>query len=291
VVDDLSTGSRANIEPLQQNRGFRFVADSCSNPGIMAELIANCDGVFHLAGVVGVRRVLESPLRTLITNVSSTETVLAVASEHGKPVLVTSTSEVYGKAGAMPLREDADLNIGSPDNDRWSYACSKAANEFLAMAYWKEKRLPVVIVRLFNTVGPRQTGRYGMVIPTFVRQGLDGTDITVFGDGHQSRFFVHVADVVGAMMTLLKSATHVGQVYNIGSDRQISILALAERIRDLTGKRSRVVLLPYEQAYGTGFQEPMQRVPDLSKLNGAIGWMPRRDLQQILTDVVNHLRG
>jgi UDP-glucose 4-epimerase len=254
----------------------------------MDQLVASCDGIFHLASIVGVRRVLASPLRTLGNNIASTENVLALASEYRKPVLIASSSEVYGRAQSAPLREDADLNIGSPEKDRWAYACSKATCEFLARAHFRERQLPVVIVRLFNTVGPRQTDRYGMVIPTFVRQGLAGSDITVFGDGQQTRCFVHVRDVVRAMTGLLPACAHLGQIYNLGSNQPISSLDLAHRVRDLTGACSKVIRIPYQEAFGPDFEEPLQRVPDVTKLGEAIGWTPSSDLDRILQDVVTY---
>jgi len=228
VIDDLSTGSLANLAGLERHPRFRRVIDSCANIAVMTELVAACDTIFHLAAAVGVRLIVESPVRTIETTMRATQVVLALASEQRRPVLVASSSEVYGKSERLPFREDGDLVIGPTDKARWSYGCSKALTEFLALAYVKEQRLPAVIARLFNTVGPRQTGRYGMVIPTLVRQGMAGDDITIFGDGRQSRCFTHVADVVGALIGLVESGGHFGQVFNVGSTSEIAIVDLAK---------------------------------------------------------------
>jgi len=286
AVDDLSTGVLGNVETLSGDPRFRFVRGDCANRLLMEEWVADCDAIIHLAAAVGVKRVIESPLRTIETNVHGTETVLALASARGRPVLLTSSSEVYGKSSAVPFREDADLVLGPPTQARWSYACSKALDEFLALAYWREKGLPAIVVRLFNTVGPRQTGRYGMALPSFVAQGLAGEDITVYGDGSQSRCFTHVADVVDALLLLLASERHFGEVYNVGSAEEVTIRELATAVRSATGERSRVVFVPYEAAYAPGFEEVPRRVPDLGKIAAATGWRATRRLPQILSDVI-----
>jgi UDP-glucose 4-epimerase len=290
ILDDLSTGSIQNIEHLKTCPGFRYTVDSVGNEPLLAELIDNCDVVFHLAAAVGVKLIVEAPVHTIETNVHGTEVVLKHANKKKKLVVVASTSEVYGKSTAVPFREDADLVLGPTPKHRWAYACSKAIDEFLALAYWKEKKLPIIITRFFNTVGPRQTGRYGMVIPTFVRQGLSGQTITVHGDGSQSRSFCHVADVVGAVIGLVNEPRAVGEVFNVGNDQEISIMSLAERVRDRTGQRSPIVAIPYDQAYESGFEDMPRRVPDLSKIHGLIGYAPRRDLDGILTDVIDYFQ-
>jgi UDP-glucose 4-epimerase len=290
ILDDLSTGSIQNIEHLKTCPGFRYTVDSVANEPLLAELIDNCDVVFHLAAAVGVKLIVEAPVHTIETNVHGTEVVLKHANKKKKLVVVASTSEVYGKSTAVPFREDADLVLGPTPKHRWAYACSKAIDEFLALAYWKEKKLPIIITRFFNTVGPRQTGRYGMVIPTFVRQGLSGQTITVHGDGSQSRSFCHVADVVGAVIGLVNEPRAVGEVFNVGNDQEISIMSLAERVRDRTGQRSPIVAIPYDQAYESGFEDMPRRVPDLSKIHGLIGYAPRRDLDGILTDVIDYFQ-
>jgi len=288
VLDDLSTGSIENIEHLKPNERFSYSIDSVFEP-ITAELIDRADTVFHLAAAVGVRLIVESPVNTIETNVHGTERVLALASKKKKKVVLASTSEVYGKSEAVPFREDHDLVMGPTYKGRWSYACSKAIDEFLALAYYKEKGLPVVIVRLFNTVGPRQTGRYGMVIPNFVRQALKGEPITVFGDGTQSRCFTYVGDVVGALARLAGNDAAVGRVFNVGNDRhEISILDLARKIKEKTGSKSPIELVPYDEAYEEGFEDMPRRVPDLSRIREAIGYTPKVDLDEILDLVIAH---
>ena len=290
VIDDLSTGSIENIRHLKEREGFGYTIDSCHQHGVVAELVDAADVVYHLAAAVGVELIVESPVRTIETNVHLTEVVLAQAAKKKRPVFVASSSEVYGKSEDLPFREDGDLVMGSTDRGRWSYACSKAIDEFLAIAYWKERRLPTVIGRFFNTVGPRQTGRYGMVIPTFVRQALAGEPITVYGDGTQSRCFCHVADVVRATVELMEREDAYGRVFNIGSSEEISILALAELVRDATGSDSEIVTVPYDEAYEQGFEDMQRRVPDTSRIHELIGWSPERSLADILGDVVEHQR-
>ncbi len=290
ILDDLSTGSIDNIHHIKGHPKFTYHLDSVSNSYLSAELVDRCDLIYHLAAAVGVRLIVESPVRTIETNIRSTEIVLGLAAKKRKRVLIASTSEVYGKREKVPFREDDDLVMGPTNKGRWSYACSKAIDEFLAIAYWKEKHVPTVIARLFNTVGPRQTGRYGMVIPNLVRQALVGEELTVFGDGAQTRCFTHVSDAVGALMGIASHPEAVGQVYNIGSTREISILELAERIKHLTGSSSRIVLVPYDQAYEEGFEDMMRRVPDLFKINALIGYEPKIGLDDILESVIEDQR-
>lgn len=286
VIDDLSTGSVENLEKCRDQRGFHLHLDTVMNSRLMAELVDLSDRIYHLAAAVGVRLIVESPVRTIETNIRGTEEVLRHAARKRKRILIASTSEVYGKTDRVPFREADDLVLGATAKGRWSYACSKAIDEFLAIAYWKEKRVPTVIVRLFNTVGPRQTGQYGMVIPNLIDQGLDGRPITVFGDGSQSRCFTHVADVVQAMMQLIEHPDACGEVYNLGSTEEVTILELARRIQDLTGGRSQIVTIPYDVAYEEGFEDMQRRVPDISRIHGLIGYTPRHTLDQILADVM-----
>ena len=253
---------------------------------MLAELVDAADMVFHLAAAVGVRLIVESPVRTIETNVRGTEAVLEVANRAKKKVLLASTSEVYGLSEQVPFREDGNLVIGATTKGRWSYACSKAIDEFLALAYWREKKLPTIVARLFNTVGPRQTGQYGMVIPTLVRQALAGKPVTVFGDGTQTRCFGWVGDIVGALLSLAEHEDAVGQVFNIGSNEEVSILHLAQRIVELTGSQSEVVLVPYGEAYEAGFEDMPRRVPDISKIAALIGYRPSRTLDDILGEVI-----
>jgi len=286
IIDDLSTGSMENIEHIKHHPGFRYVLDTVTNQQLVAELVDLCDATYHLAAAVGVKLIVESPVRTIETNIRGTEIVLAHAAKKRKRVLITSTSEVYGKREIIPFREDDDLVMGATNKGRWSYACSKAIDEFLAIAYWKEKKVPTVIARLFNTVGPRQTGQYGMVVPNFVRQALDGKEITVYGDGAQSRCFTHVSDVVGALMKLIEHPEATGEVYNIGGDQEVTILQLAERIKALTDSKSPITFLPYDKAYEAGFEDMHRRVPDTTKLRNLIGYEPTFGLDEILNDVI-----
>jgi len=290
ILDDLSTGSIDNISSLKTDPRFNYNIDSVTNWHLTAELVDRCDLIYHLAAAVGVRLIVESPVRTIETNIRGTEIVLSLAAKKRKRVLIASTSEVYGKREVVPFREDDDLVMGPTSKGRWSYACSKAIDEFLAIAYWKEKRVPTIIVRLFNTVGPRQTGRYGMVIPNLVRQALVGDDLTVFGDGNQSRCFTHVSDAVTALIGVACHSESPGQVYNIGSNREISITELAERIKYLTGSSSPIVKVPYDKAYEEGFEDMMRRVPDLSKIHALIGYEPKLALDEILMSVIAYQR-
>ena len=291
VIDDLSTGTIENIQHLKSNPKFHYTIDSVHNQPVTAELVDQSDIVVHLAAAVGVKLIVESPVRTIETNVRGTEVVLALANKKQKRVLIASTSEVYGLSTDVPFREDGNLVMGATVKGRWSYACSKAIDEFLALAYWREKKLPTTVVRLFNTVGPRQTGRYGMVIPTFVRQALAGRPITVYGDGKQTRCFGYVGDVVDALIKLMDHPDSVGQVFNIGSTEEISIVKLAEKVKQLTGSDSEIVLVPYDEAYEEGFEDMPRRVPDTSKINKLVGFKPEMTLDGILKSVIDFHRG
>jgi UDP-glucose 4-epimerase len=291
VIDDLSTGSFENIRHLKSNPRFHYAIDSVKNAPLLAELMDPCDVVVHLAAAVGVRLIVESPVRTIETNVHGTEVVLATASKKRKKVLIASTSEVYGLSDDVPFREDGSIVLGATSKARWSYACSKAIDEFLALAYFRERRLPTLIVRLFNTVGPRQTGQYGMVIPNFVTQAMSGNPITVFGTGLQTRCFCHVRDVVRAMLALIEHPDAVGEVVNIGSTEEVSMLELARRVKALTGSKSEIVFVPYAEAYEAGFEDMPRRVPDTAKAQRMIGFAPTATLDDILRSVIEHQRG
>jgi UDP-glucose 4-epimerase len=291
AIDDLSTGSIENIQHLKAHERFHYTIDSVHHQPVVAELVDQCDVIFHLAAAVGVKLIVESPVRTIETNVRGTEVVLSLANKKKKKVLVASTSEVYGLSNQVPFREDGNLVMGATTKGRWSYACSKAIDEFLALAYWREKKLPTIIVRLFNTVGPRQTGQYGMVIPTFVKQALAGRPITVYGDGQQTRCFGYVGDVVGALMKLMEHPQAVGQVFNIGSNEEVTILELAERVKELTGSESEIVFVPYDEAYEEGFEDMPRRVPDITKVNSLVGFRPEMSLDGILQSVINFHSG
>lgn len=290
VLDNLSTGSIDNIAHLKARRGFGYHIDSVENEPLLAELIDGADVVFHFAAAVGVKLIVEQPVYTIETNVHGTEVVLKHANKKKKLVVVASTSEVYGKSNDVPFREDSDLVTGPTTKHRWAYACSKAIDEFLALAYWKERKLPVIIVRFFNTVGPRQTGQYGMVIPTFVRQALAGEPITVFGDGTQRRSFTHVADVVRALIALVAEPKAIGQVINIGNTEEVTIQALAEKVREISESSSAIRLIPYDEAYESGFEDMPRRLPDLTKIHGMIGYEPRFTLDDILNHVIESFR-
>ena len=290
VLDNLSTGSIHNIAHLKEHARFHYTIDSITNEPLLAELVDRADTVVHLAAAVGVKLIVEAPVHTIETNVHGTEVVLKHANKKKKLVLIASTSEVYGKSVEVPFREDADLVLGPTVKHRWAYACSKMIDEFLALAYWKERKLPVIIVRLFNTVGPRQTGQYGMVIPNFVRQALAGHPITVFGDGTQSRSFTYVGDVVRAMVALMDEPRAVGQVFNIGNGTEITIADLASKVKQLTESSSTIVRVPYDQAYEAGFEDMPRRVPDISKLRALVGYQPTVELDEILTRVIEYFR-
>ncbi len=290
VLDDLSTGSITNIAHLKGHPAFGYTIDTVNNEPLLAELVDQADVVVHLAAAVGVKKIVEEPVATIENNVHGTEVVLRQANKKKKLVLVASTSEVYGKSIDVPFNEDQDLVMGPTHKHRWAYACSKAIDEFLALAYYKEKRLPVIIVRLFNTVGPRQSGQYGMVIPNFVRQALLGKPITVHGEGTQSRSFTYVGDVVRALIALIEEPRAVGQVFNIGNGEEISINALAEKVKAMTGSASEIVRIPYDQAYESGFEDMPRRVPDITKIRTLVGYEPRVGLDQILREVIDFMR-
>jgi UDP-glucose 4-epimerase len=290
VIDNLSTGSIENIMHLKGRADFEYFVDTVENEPLLAELIDRSDVVFHFAAAVGVKLIVEQPVYTIETNIHGTEVVLKHANKKKKLVVIASTSEVYGKSEDVPFREDSDLVMGPTPKHRWAYACSKAIDEFLALAYWKERKLPVIIVRFFNTVGPRQSGQYGMVIPNFVRQALAGEPITVFGDGTQQRAFTHVTDVVGALLKLVVEPKAIGQVINIGNKQEITIQALAEKVRELSGSNSTIKLIPYDEAYESGFEDMPRRVPDLTRIKGLIGYEPKHQLDEILTQVIDYFR-
>jgi UDP-glucose 4-epimerase len=290
VLDDLSTGSKANIATLIGRPDFQHRIGSVRDAPLVAELVDQCDVTIHLAAAVGVRLIVERPVHTIETNVHGTEVVLNAVASRKRKVVIASTSEVYGKSTDTPFREDADLVLGATRNSRWAYACSKALDEWLALAYAREKDVPVIITRFFNTVGPRQTGRYGMVLPTFARQALAGEPITVYGTGEQSRCFGHVRDAVEAVVRLIETTGAAGEVFNIGSDEEVTIRELAERVRAQAGSSSEIVSVPYTEAYPQGFEDMARRVPDVSKLERMIGFRPRTPLAKIIDDVVEYQR-
>jgi len=290
VIDDLSTGSISNIQHLKGKSGFRYFVGTIFDQPMLAELVDDCDVVFHLAAAVGVRLIVESPVRTIETNLKGTEEVLECANKKKRKVILASTSEVYGKATKLPFSEEDDLILGPPFRGRWSYACSKAMDEFLGLAYWREKKLPVVIARLFNTVGPRQTARYGMVVPTFVQQALRGDPITVFGDGKQSRCFIHVSDTVGALIQLAQHADAVGEIFNIGTDEEITIEELAWLIRDMARSSSEIRYVSYDEAYEEGFEDMQRRVPNLRKVKRFINFRSARGIREIVQAMIDYFR-
>lgn len=290
IIDDLSTGRFENIAHLQHHPRFRFAIETITNQTVMDRLVSECDLIFHLAAAVGVELIVSRPVHVIETNIMGTEAVLRTANRYRRKVLLASTSEIYGKSEEVPFREDADRVLGPTTRSRWSYACSKAVDEFLALAYWKEKNLPVVIFRLFNTVGPRQTGRYGMVVPRFVQQALRGEPITVYGDGKQSRCFTDVEDVVRAIIALAEHPGAVGEVFNIGSTEEITIEDLAWKVKRLTESPSPIVYIPYDQAYEAGFEDMRRRVPDLTKIRNLIGYEPRVPLDETLRRIIAWFR-
>jgi UDP-glucose 4-epimerase len=290
IIDNLSTGSIRNVGHLKPNPRFKYVIDTLTNEPLLAELIDRNDVIFHFAAAVGVKLIVEEPVHTIETNVHGTEVVLKHANKKKKKVVIASTSEVYGKSTDVPFREDADLVMGATVKHRWAYACSKAIDEFLALAYYKERDLPIIIVRFFNTVGPRQTGQYGMVLPSFVRQALSGEPITVFGDGTQSRSFTYVADVVDCLLKLVNEPKAVGQVFNIGNSQEVTILRLAEIVKELTGSGSPIEFIPYDKAYEAGFEDMPRRVPDLAKVRALVGYQPQVQLNEIITRVIDYFR-
>lgn len=291
LIDDLSTGSIDNIEHLKKNKGFSYTIDTILNSPVLAELIDKCDVVFHMAAAVGVMLIIESPVNTIETNIKGTEAVLIHANKKKKKVIIASTSEVYGKSDQKSFKENGDLILGPTTKGRWSYACSKAIDEFLALAYCKEKRLPVVIPRLFNIVGPRQTGRYGMVVPRFVKQALLNQPITVFGDGKQTRCFTHVKDAVSSLVKFSQTDKAVGEVINLGSDNEITIASLAKKVKEAADSKSEIRYVPYNEAYEEGFEDMRRRVPDLKKIKKIIGFKLRYSLDDILKDVIEYYKG
>ena len=290
VIDDLSTGRYSNVAHLEDGPNFRLIIDTVLNERLMEELVRETDRVFHMASAVGVKLIMERPVRTIETSFRGTDVVLGFCSRYRKRVLIPSTSEVYGKGASVPFKEDDDLLTGATDKHRWAYACAKTLDEFLALAHWKETRLPVVVVRLFNTVGPRQTGQYGMVVPRFVHSAIRNEPIQVHGDGTQSRCFGHVSDIVEGLSKLLESPTCFGQVINLGNDEEVSILGLAERAIEITGSTSEIRYIPYEEAYGDGFEDMRRRVPGLEKAKNLIGYQPTRSLIDIINDVASEYR-
>jgi len=290
LLDNLSTGSMENIRHLKSSDRMEYHLDSIENRRLVAELVDGADVVVHLAAAVGVRLIVESPVRTIETNVNGTQHILEAAARKRKLVLTASTSEVYGKSTQVPFREEADLVLGPTTKGRWSYAASKALDEFLALSYWKEKKVPVIVVRLFNTVGPRQTGRYGMVLPNFVRQALDNAPISVYGDGKQSRCFCDVRDTVQALVKLIDSDRSVGEVVNIGNIEEITIEDLAHRVKQRTASSSTVEFIPYDKAYEPGFEDMMRRVPCVDKLHAITGFRPQTPLDEIIDRVASHMK-
>ena len=290
IIDDLSTGNIENIEHLKGEKNFHYLIDSIQNYQIMAELIDKCDVIYHLAAAVGVRLIVESPVRTIETNIAGTEIVLNLANKKKKKVIITSSSEVYGKSNNLPFKENGDLVLGPTYKGRWSYACSKAIDEFLAIAYYKEKKLPVVIVRLFNTVGPKQTGAYGMVIPTFIKQALSNQPITVYGDGKQSRCFAHVKDVIRGIIELSHHPKAIGDIFNVGSTEEITIEELANLVKKITQSDSKIAYIPYDDAYEEGFEDMRKRVPDITKIHNLTGFKPTTNIDGIIKSVIEYLR-
>ncbi len=290
ILDDLSTGAMANIDHLIDRPGFEHRIGSVTDAPLVAELVDRCDVTVHLAAAVGVRLIVERPVHTIETNVHGTEVVLNAVARKQKPIFLASTSEVYGKSQKVPFSEDDDLVMGATTHARWSYACSKALDEWLGLAYHRDKGVPVTVFRLFNTVGPRQTGRYGMVLPTFAAQAVAGEPITVYGSGEQSRCFCHVGDAIQAIEALMFQPATVGQVFNVGADREVTINELAEMVREAADSRSPIVRIPYDEAYAEGFEDMQRRVPDVSKLESAIGFKPSTPLETIVADVVREQR-
>ena len=290
ALDNLSTGVSQNLAGVSRSPLFKYVSGSILDEALVEELVGSVDHVLHLAAAVGVFNIVDRPLESLTTNVRGTENVLAACKKHGKPVLITSSSEIYGKNSSGPLNEESDRIIGSPLKSRWSYSAAKGLDESLGYFYFSEFGLPVRLVRLFNTVGPRQVGNYGMVVPRFVSAALDGADLVVYGDGKQSRCFAHVADVVAALLLVIDSKDAVGQVFNIGNDREISIMELAQLVIAKTGSSSAIVSKSYDDAYGAGFEDMSRRVPDISKIKRVLGWSPKLGLEEIIGDIATHLK-
>lgn len=291
IVDDLSTGRMENFEHLRAMPHFQFVIESVMNETVLDRLVSECDIIYHLAAAVGVELIVNRPVEVIERCVLATDVVLRVANRYRKKVVLASTSEIYGKNTQIPFQEESDRILGSTTKSRWSYSCSKAIDEFLALAYFKESGLPIVIVRLFNTVGPRQTGQYGMVVPRFIEAAVAGEPITVYGDGEQSRCFGHVSDVVRAIIELSQLPAAVGEIYNVGNEQEISIMGLAERVKEITGSASDIVKIPYNEAYEAGFEDMTRRVPDLTKVKAAIGYEPKVQLDEIIRQLAGLIRG
>ncbi|MGH2635734.1 MAG: NAD-dependent epimerase/dehydratase family protein [Actinomycetota bacterium] len=290
ALDDLSTGSATNVAHLREEGRFAFVRGTILDHPLVSGLVADCDAIVHLAAAVGVRLIVDRPLESLITNIRGTEIVLDTAAVAGRKVLITSTSEIYGKNASGPLHEEADRILGSPFKARWSYSTAKAVDEILARAFWRDRGLPSIVVRLFNCVGPRQTGEFGMVVPRFARQALAGEDLTVFGDGEQRRCFCHVHDTVEALLSLLDHPDAIGEVFNVGASHELTMNDLARRVIDATGASSRIVHIPYDEAYEEGFEDMERRVPDITKITALTGWEPKLDLDRIIGDVIESER-
>jgi len=290
VIDDLSTGRYQNVAHLEGEKNFRLIIDTVLNDRLMEELIRESDRVFHMASAVGVRLIMERPVKTIETIFRGTDVVLGFCSRYRKRVLIPSTSEVYGKGTQVPFSEENDILKGSTSKHRWAYACAKELDEFLALAHWKETRLPVVVIRLFNTVGPRQTGQYGMVVPNFIKAALKGEPLQVYGDGNQTRCFGHVLDIVEGLTKAIETPACFGQVMNLGNREEVSIKQLAERIIEMTESASDIQYIPYEEAYGEGFEDMQRRVPSLEKAERLIGFQPTRALSDIITDVAEQFR-
>lgn len=290
ALDNLSTGKYENVNHLNGNSNFQLVVGSILNENLVDKLVERCDAIFHLAAAVGVELIVKHPLESLTTNIKGSEIVLEMAYRYHKKVLITSTSEIYGKNANGPLKEDEDRILGSPLKSRWGYSTAKAVDEMLAYVYWKEKDVPTIIVRLFNTVGPRQSGAYGMVLPRFTKQALEGKDLTIYGPGNQSRCFLHVKDAIEALIKLMNNSNACGQVFNIGSQEEITIENLAKKVLEITGSRSKIIYIPYEEAYEEGFEDMERRVPDISKIHNLIGFKPTVDLNGIVKDVVNYIK-
>lgn len=291
VIDDLSTGRYSNVEHLEGNPNFRLIIDTVLDAELMEELVRETDRVFHMASAVGVRLIMEQPVKTIETIFHGTDVVLKFCSRYRKRVLIPSTSEVYGKGASVPFREEDDLLTGATDKHRWAYACAKTLDEFLALAHWKETRLPVVVVRLFNTVGPRQTGQYGMVVPRFVHAAMKNEPISIHGDGTQSRCFGHVLDVVEGLTKVLETPACFGQVINLGNDEETSIKQLAEKAIELAGSSSELHFVSYDEVYGEGFEDMQRRVPSLDKAKRLVGYQPTRSLADIINDVIREAKG
>jgi UDP-glucose 4-epimerase len=290
ILDDLSTGQMSNIEPLLDHERFDYRIGSVRDAPLVAELVDRCDVTVHLAAAVGVRLIVEQPVHTIETNVHGTEVVLEAVARKRKKIVIASSSEVYGKSSRIPFAEEDDLVMGPTTHSRWAYACSKALDEWLGLAYAREKGVPIIVTRFFNTVGPRQTGRYGMVVPSFVGQALRGDPITVYGTGNQSRCFAHVRDVAEVIRRLIDTPEAVGEVFNVGSDEEISMNALAEKIREATGSSSPIVRVPYDDAYAMGFEDMLRRVPLVAKLERIVGFKPTSSLEKIIEDVIEEQR-